>query len=353
MNWPKSLTRTPIGIDLGGRWIKAAQLARVPRKGAQLAAATAMQCADQQEGPTDEQIGRLLELLRRQGFSGRQVVLAAPRDAVRMDILSLPPRESGAPIEQIAHMEMARMHKFEPAAVRTDMWDLPQPARGGEGAHVMVAGCEHERAEALLGMFEQHGFDVIGLDCQAWAVLRACRPLLAPAPEITAILDVGWAAASLVVAHEQTLVYERMLNDGGTQHLHAALATHLKLEDHAVDHALSDLTLRDPAEDGDTSSPMLAELRGMVATHFVELAEQLQAAFAYVTHQYPQTRVSRLLLTGGGAAVCHLDEQFTETMGIEVRTVRPPDVVAVASASMLPEPQTALAGAIGLAQYDQ
>ena len=78
---------------------------------------------------------------------------------------------------------------MRPDAMQTDLWDLPQPARGREGTHVMVAACEHEHADALLALFDQHGLDVVGLDCHAWALLRACEPLLAPAPEITATIS--------------------------------------------------------------------------------------------------------------------------------------------------------------------
>jgi len=353
MKWSKRLTRSPIGIDLGAGWIKAAQLIRHSHGQWQLAAAAATRREQPDQPPTDQQIDHLIALLQRQGLTGRQVVLAAPPETMHMDMLTLPPRSSGAPIDEIAHMELARMHKLEPAAVQTDLWDLPQPARGREAAYVMVAGCEHDRAHELLAPFERHGLDVTGLDCHAWAVLRACRALLAPAPEITTILDVGWSAASLVVVHEQTVVYERLLDNGGTQHLHQILARHLNLSDEAIDHALGDMATRTPTDDQENPNPLMAELRGMVAAHFLGLAEQLQAAFAYVTHQYPQTHVARLLLVGGGAAACHLDEQLSETLGTTVQTVRPSDIVTVDSPAMLPQPQTALASAIGLAMYDQ
>src|SRR5262245_41350251 len=107
MTWRPGQSRTPIGIDLGGYSMKAVQLDR-SRGGWRVHAAVIL-ALPAPNHPLDANTVRMLrDTLHRQGFASDRVVLAAPAAQLEVDVLEIPPRTSGAPVEQIARLELAR-----------------------------------------------------------------------------------------------------------------------------------------------------------------------------------------------------------------------------------------------------
>src|SRR4051812_12575891 len=99
-----------IGLDVGNRVVKLAQLQRL-RRGWQSRAMAVLPW--HAEESLDQTAGQIALILERQGFSGNRVVLAAPVRKVHCDMLDLPPRASGAPIEEIAKAEVARVTRLD------------------------------------------------------------------------------------------------------------------------------------------------------------------------------------------------------------------------------------------------
>src|SRR5881394_3993431 len=102
--------RGPIGLDLFGHQLKAAQLSHDGKSWRVEAAVSLSQSADQ---PLDaSRVTWLRDVLTRQGFKGDQVVLAAPAGKLETEMLELPPRTSGAPMDQIARAELCTVSKL-------------------------------------------------------------------------------------------------------------------------------------------------------------------------------------------------------------------------------------------------
>jgi Tfp pilus assembly PilM family ATPase len=179
---------SPIGLDLGTRLIKALQLTGAGPN-CRIQAALAL---PRNEGEAID-LGtttRLRDILERHGFLGHRIVLAAPANQLHQEVLELPPRESGAPLDQIAAAEIARTGKMDPGSFEMASWDLPAPPRASAGTSVMALAMRHADAAALLDPFEHAGLDVIGIDSQACALAR----LLAARPTegLSVVLDLGW-----------------------------------------------------------------------------------------------------------------------------------------------------------------
>ena len=73
--------RKSIGIDSDGRFINAIQLS-ISSGRLKLEAATSILRADNTVPIDSEEVKRLLQILRRQGFQGNNVVLALPNETV-------------------------------------------------------------------------------------------------------------------------------------------------------------------------------------------------------------------------------------------------------------------------------
>src|SRR5690349_7590750 len=179
--------RGPIGLDLYGREIKAVQAVR-NGKGWRVECAVAL---PRGEGALDAaQAARIADVFARQGFKGRNVVLAAPVSKLECEMLELPPRGSGAPMEEIARAEMASVAKLTQGSFEMACWDLPAPPRGGGGTSMLAVALRHEDAQAVLNPLLSVGLDVVAIDTRAGALARALSPL--HLPETLAVLDLDW-----------------------------------------------------------------------------------------------------------------------------------------------------------------
>src|SRR4051812_6851272 len=110
-------SRSPIGIDVGRRAIKAVQLERVKGSGAATGASQATSLAawriaaaailprpeSADRIPSVAEVRQLADALERKSFTGSDVVLAAP-EGLLCSVLELPPLPPNAPVLDIARI---------------------------------------------------------------------------------------------------------------------------------------------------------------------------------------------------------------------------------------------------------
>jgi type IV pilus assembly protein PilM len=345
---------SPIGLDIGSRQIKAVQLARAG-DGWRVRAAACIPRASGGEFALDEAT-RLADVLHRQAFEGSRVVVSAAPERLMSSMLELPPAGSGVPLEQIARMELARVHQRDAGSFEFAQWQVPHPARATKSNHVMAVACAHDAALGLLDALEGAGLSVEALDHHFAALARPCRPLIAAAGTgLCAMLDLGAAAARLAILHQGIIIYSRVIEDGGLSRLCAELVQQLGIEPAAVEHLLAEplLAVADAKEPRAAApTPSAHEPRTLVATHFNKIVQGLNVSFEYAAHQYPDVAVQRVLLSGGGAEMPGLSAYLGETLRAVVQVARPSELVAPgADDARCSSP--AMVAATGLALYDE
>lgn len=347
---PMSSTRTPIGVDMDGRRVKAVQLRRT-RHGWALQAAAAFDHPDLGAPTGEPTVHRLTEVLYRQGFAGTDLIVSVPSDRQLSSLLELPPRDSGAPVEQLARMELARTHERSPDSFAMECWDLPDTSRAARNTCLMAVACEHEDAEQILDVFEQEGMTISALDVQSCALARACLANSESDGAMTAILNVDWQTVRLVLVHGTDVVYERALTEGALGPLHETLAESLHAEPDVVTHLLHEVGLTDKQLGDATGQGQPVDLRRRLTSHFGTMIEELRHSMAYAAHRYPDRPIERLVMTGMGAAVAGLPDHLTGALQIDAAPMAPADVVDCPQTllAMCNEPD--LMTALGLAMY--
>lgn len=352
MRFPRAKERSPIGIDVGRRSVKAVQLERAAGGEWSVSAAVvlprAVKAAGEPVRPTADELRKLVDVLERQSFHGAEVALAAS-DGLLSSILELPPLAPGAPVEQIARIELSRTHRMAPDAFEMGCWDLPTPARAHKATYVMAVALPHVHAEPLLDAFESQGLRVCGIDIRTCAIARACHTLTDTA-SITAIVDLGWGAAEVALLYRDAIIYCRSLPDAGLSRLRESISRRLRVEDEMLDYILGEVGLpTSPAEESGGNVP--AEARDIVAAHVDALVQELLASFSYATHQYPDASVTRVLLVGGGSQVPGVVEHVGTGLRIETRAATPLSLATCADSAAQACSSGALTAALGLAQY--
>lgn len=345
--------RTAIGVDLGAKTIKAAQLV-ASATGWQLAAA--VEYVRPVRGGTSaglsvgaEETKLLADVLERRGFTGRRVVIAAPASQLFTTVLELPPRASGAPVDQIAHAEVARMAKLEPGGFESSQWELPAAARAGSTTSALAVAMSHAHAEAIIRVFEANGLQIERIDTQSWALARGCAAALEAPPAITGTLDLGWDATRLNLMLAGEVIFHRALSDSGVSTLWRSAVKAMEMSDQAL------LELFYPAataQQGQTSplfDPLVSARARQLVERFVDgLTTELEASFTYAAHRYGRNPVGEVLLVGGGARLPGLAERLAGKHGMRVRVMELAQAVHIPEAMKVHAPSSLLLAA-GLA----
>jgi Tfp pilus assembly PilM family ATPase len=357
-------------VDIGRRHIKLAQV----RHGRLLAWACINRSGVEETLDVAE-VRRVAEAIRCGSFRGRSVVLTVPPTKLLTGILELPPRSSGAPVEQLAKSELARRHEVDAQTIETSCWDLPSPARAANRTYMMAVACAHGDANSLVDAFEAAGLNVQSVETHSTAVARSCGWLLDDLSGTGAILDVGWASSQLMMMYQGIVVYHRNLAKCGLESLSRTLAKQPQVPATVVEQWCGEGVLASPdqvaranasgnGEDadkmsathaGETPVPRAdgkAELHPAVAACLETVAAELRIPLSYLANQYPDAHVKRLLLIGGGARVAGLADFLNRSLNMDVRVVKASDLCQCdAQAECGGGGGPSLAVAIGLAQY--
>jgi Tfp pilus assembly PilM family ATPase len=326
---------SPIGLDVSGRGVAAVQLAGRGQSRRISAFAWLPRTGD---AFTPEECTRTRGVLERNGFRGKEIVLAAPDAALRTAPLELPPRSSGAPIDQLARLELARTHKLDQGALEIAVWDMP--GAGGAGTSVLAAALPHADADRLLAPFDAAGFDAVAIEPRVCALCRLAARAAEPSA-VTGIVEVGEDAAVLAVIHQWCVAYERVMPECGIGPLRKELAHQLQVQPDVVDLLLGG---------GPASAGMPAEGFALIVALAESLGTEIKTAVEYVGRQRAGGVASDLVLVAGpGASVPGVEPAVAAAFGATVRPLTP--TVAFPGASGASSP--ALATATGLAMHEE
>jgi type IV pilus assembly protein PilM len=332
---PSSRT-TPIGVDPSGRFLNAAQLVRRGR-GWRLVAATSIPRASGGGPATAAEIERLVQAFRRQGFCGQRVVVALAQEGLFEELLELE-GAAGDALARAMRREVARTRQCAADSFELACWKLPSQRRGGA---VMAIGAQHEHAEACLREYEACGLEVLALDAPACAMARACAAVAAQ--RTVAVLCLGTSCAQLVLLAQETVLFHRVLSDTGLKRPFDAIAEGLGLDEEGTWQVLLGVGLSATAE---RQRPVL---RGALVPFLDRVAAEASRSLAYLRQEYPEHAVEGVLVIGEGGDIPGVVDHLHGALDVEVRVVRPVDVVGE---SVSPVARRArLVTALGLAQH--
>jgi Tfp pilus assembly PilM family ATPase len=310
MRWPFTHGASLIGVEISARWLKAFQPAG---RGPGLSARVERRSPEAPFSADDA--GVLAGVLERAGFAGRRLVLVPPRDHVMMDVLELPPRSSGAPLAELARVELARTNRCDPNSFELGWWEMAPTGRGGEQSSVFAAGMPFAKSTPILDACDQAGLEVHAIDIPPNALARSYR---GGAPD--AMLDLGWAGGMLCVLHAGLVVYERTMEDAGLRTIIGPLSARLGIPSEAVEQLL----LASAGGEGGQDHPLVSELRGPINEYLERVAGEVQRSLAYMAHRYSQWQLRTLGLSGDGACLSGIREKLAGVMGVTVSS--PSDV---------------------------
>jgi Tfp pilus assembly PilM family ATPase len=321
----------PIGLDVGGRSIKAVQCQKSGRKPMPILCARFSRINIGK--PIDaSELSTVAGVLRRQGFVGRDVVIAASAEKLKSAPLELPAKGPNVPIDRLARAEFSRLHKSDLDGSEFAYWETPTAVRVGRATSLMSIAYPHADAEQQIELYESAGLHVHAIDTHGSSLARACAAFIEP-QKVSAILEIGWMGAVLVLIRNGVVAYERRIADLALSKIHEDLEEECEL---SFEEALAALF--------GAGTDRAATVTELLGDYFHLFGQELTKTFSYARHQYPESPVQRVILAGGGGELPDAAKQIETLCGVE--TVRV-DWSGATQAIGLP----AMTSAFGLSQF--
>jgi len=308
-----------IGLEIDAHEFHAVQLIRSPKGISTLAWAKFPRRDEHGDTPREsfpesDELRWAASILGRRGFVGNTVSIVLSSASCSSHVIELPPAESGAPIEQLARMEIARAQRCSPDDFEFGYWGLPSKGRSEESIAVAIPRTTIDQA---IEVYEQGGLIPGGIDLIELAIHRASETgKIAVETEINALLHISWSSSLAVLTLGDQVVYVRRIERGVSSVWDLARGRY-KLSSRGADAVLD-------SNPSDSDSESFAKIHRSAWTGLAtELANELDVATAYVSHSFRMAPFGKIRTSGYGGGNKIIEEQLDKVLGIPIECTPP------------------------------
>jgi len=331
------MARGIIGLDIGTTAVRAAELrGKEPAtlvRFAQLSmppgAMVAGEIADR-----DAVAAVIRDLWRRGEFKPKQVAIAVANQNVIVRQVELPRMEEedlrGALRFQVQdHIPIP----IDDAHLDSLILDLFMSEEGADMMRVLAVAAQKEMISAFVDVVQRAGLEPASIDVAPLVTLRSLvdpMPAIEGAREAEAIVDIGGGVTNVLVHEAGTPRFVRILAAGGND-ITAALVSELGLTVEDAEAQKYSTALQSEGAPIDPGVPTIIEQR---ARAFID---DVRRSIEYYQSQPDGTKITRVLLTGGGSRLRRLPERLASALRIPVEEARALSRVQVAELGLTPE----------------
>jgi type IV pilus assembly protein PilM len=189
---------------------------------------------------------------------------------------------------------------------------------------VLLVVAHRELVERYVGACRKAGLKLVGIDLEAFALLRALSDPVHPPGEDAAVVcvSIGHDRSTLAVSDGRVCEFTRVLAWGGSA-LDGALARVLDLTPSAVVPIKHALSLSDEGEAAGLDARHADEARRAMVAELQSFARELVASLRFYQEQPKSLGIVEILVTGGAATCAGLAEELERLIGIPVRVADP------------------------------
>lgn len=315
-----------IGIDLGTRAIKLAQVERV---GTQCRLAHTriiprnLAVGEEESGASAVEWWN--EILTREdlreGFVGRRA--ACVLSASQTDLRAMNVPEGSAPERRaMIETELESIYAATEDARVFDFWETRSETAVGESnlENVNVVTVAEEDAASVATSLMTSGFDCQLLDALPLALARAVQLVsLTPSDVPVAVVDWGSASATFSIIRDQQPVFTRHLRDCGYSALPTAVAEALAVSVEDAEQLLIRYGVADPAPGAPRPDDIQEVLTDISSEPLARLVSQLTKTLSYPELHRSRLMPERIWLFGGGATIRNVPAILSERIGAPIQ----------------------------------
>jgi type IV pilus assembly protein PilM len=189
---------------------------------------------------------------------------------------------------------------------------------------VLLVVAHRELVERYVSACRKAGLKLVGIDLEAFALLRALSDPTHPPSEDAAVVcvSIGHDRSTLAVSDGRLCEFTRVLAWGGSA-LDTALARVLDITPSAAVPIKHALTLGEEGEAAGLDARHADEARRAMVGELQSFARELVASLRFYQEQPKSLGIVEILITGGAAACGGLAPELERLIGIPVRVADP------------------------------
>ncbi len=318
---------TVVALDMGSSAIAAVEV-KAGRDRVSLTKAAVEPLQDGEIRQPSELAAELKRFWKTHRFSGKKVRLGVANQRVLVRTIELPALDNPQELRAAVQFEAGEHIPIPSDESIVDFQPVMRyQGEDGERERLVVVAAYRDMIETLVSVVRGAGLQPVGIDLEAFALLRA----LLPAPSVLdegsadtpaqAVVHIGAEVTNVIVAVDRRCHFTRLVNFGGSQ-LTAAVAERTGMsgeEAEAVKLACG--LLGQPLEGWDADT--VAEVRHSLALGARPLVRELARCLDYYRSQPFARPIDRLIVTGGTSLCAGIDRYLQQGIGMRVELGNP------------------------------
>jgi Tfp pilus assembly PilM family ATPase len=321
-----------IGIELGTRALKVAQVERAKGK-ARIAASAVLYRND--PAPEGESLGwsehdLAAALALDPNFTGCKTACVLPMHRTPLHAFTIPAGDRAERRAMLVH-EIAATASGNEADAEFDFWEVEGAASSAAagGGNVCTMSVSRAAVSEITHHLSKAGLVCEVLDGLPFALARAVSLAYGEqhsAP--VAAVDWGDASSTFCLIANERLIFTRHLRNCGLGLLVDAVRQALNVSEEDVRHILNRYGLPDPQQPNGDDAQLQTIVAEAGAEQLNEIAEELRKTMAYLRMQFAALFPQQICLMGAGAGVRNVAGFLSRETGINVELWRLPVAVA-------------------------
>ncbi len=196
--------------------------------------------------------------------------------------------------------------------------------QGVRVCRVLLVVAHRELVERYVAACRKAGLKLIGIDLEAFGLLRAVAdPASPPASDAAVVcVAIGHDRSTLAVSNGRVCEFTRVLSWGGSD-LDVALARTLDLTPAAAEPLKHELVLGETGEAAGLDAHQADEARAAMIAELRSFARELVGSLRFYQEQPSSLGIGEILITGGASAAGGLAAELGRLIGIPVRVADP------------------------------
>lgn len=310
-----------VGVDIGSHAIKVVELAPAGGRFRVLHAGV----GDTPPGAVKEGVmvepqavgAAVRQVFSASGVKPGRVVSAVGGQAVIVRELKLPPM-SDDELRQAARFEAERYIPYGVKEVNMDFDVIGETVEEGQKKIVvLLVAARREIVDKHVQALEAAGLQPFVLDVESFAVMRALDPQVrSDGAEAAVFVDLGAETTDIVITEGGQLRLTRNVNIGG-DNLTRVVATKLDVEFQSAERLKEEkgavLLEGEPAPEDRT----VVSLHDVMLPILGDLATEIRRSLDYFQTRWRESRVGRVVISGGTARLANLARFLTLELGVE------------------------------------
>lgn len=310
-----------VGVDIGSHAIKVVELAPAGGRFRVLHAGV----GDTPPGAVKEGVmvepqavgAAVRQVFSASGVKPGRVVSAVGGQAVIVRELKLPPM-SDDELRQAARFEAERYIPYGVKEVNMDFDVIGETVEEGQKKIVvLLVAARREIVDKHVQALEAAGLQPFVLDVESFAVMRALDPQVrSDGAEAAVFVDLGAETTDIVITEGGQLRLTRNVNIGG-DNLTRVVATKLDVEFQSAERLKEEkgavLLEGEPAPEDRT----VVSLHDVMLPILGDLATEIRRSLDYFQTRWRESKVGRVVISGGTARLANLVRFLTLELGVE------------------------------------